>query len=424
MFEKVKKVWGYKDLRNKILITIGILFLIRLIAHIPVPGIDTSRLQQFFEGNKFLGMLNLFSGGTMQNFSIAMMGVSPYINASIIMQLLTMIVPKLEAMQKEGEEGRRKINQYTRYLTVPLAAIQAYGMIIVLTRGNSPVISQLDPWILIMTIVIITAGTLLMMWLGEMITEAGIGNGISLIITAGIIAGIPNATSSILAVADSTKIFMLVIILAILVAQVFAIVVVTEGQRNIPVSYARRVRGTKVFGGVDTHLPIRVNIAGVIPIIFALSIMMFPETIAQFFAQAKTAWIANSALFIQQLFANKLFYGIFYFILVVGFCFFYTTVVFKPKDVAENLQKQGGFVPGLRPGPQTADYIRFIVFRITTFGALFLGVIAVLPVIMQEVTKIQTLIISGTGVLILVSVVVETMKQLRAQIAMRSYDIY
>jgi preprotein translocase subunit SecY len=423
MLEKLKLLWILPDLRKKILFTIGLLVIARFAAHVPIPGIDISRLEQFFQTNQFLGLLDLFSGGTISKFSIVMMGVAPYINASIIMQLLTMILPKLEALSKEGEEGRRKINQYTRLLTVPLAAIQAYGMIVVLTRGASPIINRLDLPTIITSVAIATAGTIFLMWLGELITEQGIGNGISLIITIGIIAGIPGAIRNIGATINAAQSISIVILVAVLALEIWGIVVVTEAQRNIPVSYARRVRAGRLTGGVDTHLPIRVNIAGVIPIIFALSVMLFPEMIATFFEQASTHWIAQAALTIKQLFANQLFYGIAYFLLVFVFTFFYTSVVFKPDEISENLQKQGGFVPGLRPGTQTSQFLKFVITRITLFGAIFLGIVAVLPFLLQAWTHIQTLVISGTGVLILVSVVIETMKQVRAQIAMRSYEI-
>jgi len=423
MLEKFKKFWSLKDLRNKILLTILMLLVARFAAHIPIPGIDVSKLEQFFQGNQFLGLLDLFSGGTLSKFSIVLMGVAPYINASIIIQLLTMILPKLEALSKEGEEGRRKINQYTRLLTVPLAALQAYGMMVFLSQGDQPLLGTLDFTAVFSLLVVGTAGTIFLMWLGELITQLGIGNGMSLLITLGIIAGMPGAIRNIAVVLDPSRAWSAVFLVAILVLEVWGITFVQEATRNIPVSYARRVRGGQLVGGVSTHLPIRVNVAGVIPIIFALSLMLFPDMIGNFLSQAQTPWIAESAKAVTKFFQNQLYYGIIYFALVIGFTFFYTSIVFKPTDIAENLQKQGGFIPGLRPGSQTSDYLKFVILRINVFGSIFLGLIAILPFVLKAMTGINTLVISGTGILILVSVVLETMRQIRAQIAMRSYEI-
>lgn len=422
MIEKITQIFKVPDLRKKIIFTLVILVIFRFAAHIPVPGVDLENLKEFFKGNQFFGLLDIFSGGGMSSFSIVMMGIAPYINASIIMQLLTMVVPKLEALQKEGEEGQRKINRYTRYLTVPLAAMQSYGMITVLSRASQPIIEDLNPFRLVTIILTITAGTVFLMWLGELVTEKGIGNGISLLIFAGIIARVPSAIRETFAVADPGQILNLVLFGAIALVVIFGVVIITEGQRNIPISYARKVQGNRLFGGVSTHLPLRVNQAGVIPIIFAISVMLFPGMIANFFVNAQTSWLASAAQSVTNIFQNQLFYGVFYFSMVVLFTYFYTAVVFNPDNISENIQKQGGFIPGIRPGRNTAGYLRKVLSRITLAGALFLGAIAVLPLMIQGVTNIQTLTLGGTGLLIVVSVVIETMKQIESQLVMRDYE--
>ena len=423
MWETIKKIYTHADLRNRILYVFGLLVVFRLLAHIPVPGIDLSELRSFFERNQLFGMLNLFTGGAMRNFSIVMMGVGPYITSSIIFQLLGMIVPSLEALQKEGEYGRRKINQYTRIATVPLSIMQAYAMITLLKSQG--IIGGWSEFQLATMLITMSAGTILLMWIGELISEKGIGNGISLIITLGIIGGIPTSLSQTFAVFDTSKIIGIVSFAAIAVIITALIVIFSEGERQVPVTYARRVRGHRTFGGVDTFLPIKVNIGGVIPIIFALSMMIFPGVIAKFLEQAKSAQIASFAKSFANLFQNNnVWYGIIYFILVFLFTFFYASVVFKPDQVAENLQKQGGFVPGLRPGKETADYLGSVLYRITFLGAMFLGFIAVLPYVVQSITNIQTLVLGGTGLLIVVSVVIETMRQIKAQLVMRTYDQY
>lgn len=422
MWETLRKIWTHKDLRNRILYVIGILVIFRIIAHIPVPGVNLEELRSFFERNEAFGMLNLFSGGAMRNFSIVMMGVGPYITSSIIFQLLAMIVPSLEALQKEGEYGRNKINQYTRIVTVPLSILQGYAMVSLLKSQG--VIGSLSFYEISIMIITMTAGTILLMWLGELISENGIGNGLSLIISLGIIGGIPSSIAQTISIVDTTKIVGLVIFAILAVVATGFIVLFNEGQRQVPVTYARRVRGHKTFGGVETHLPIKVNIGGVIPIIFALSMMIFPGVIAKFFEQARSENVVMVAKFVEKLFANQLFYGIVYFILVVLFSFFYASIVFKSDQVAENLQKQGGFVPGLRPGTETAEYIRNIVNRITLVGGVFLGIVAVLPYIVQSLTGLQTLVLGGTGVLIVVSVITETIRQVKSQLIMRTYDQY
>jgi len=423
--EKLSKIWQYKDLKNKIIVTFSLLLLTRIIAHIPLPGVDLVRLKAFFSQNQVFGLLDMFSGGTMSNFSIILMGVGPYITSSIIFQLLGMVIPSLEEMQKEGEAGRNKITQYTRLATVPLAIIQAYAMLAVLKSQG--IISSFTPENLIIMLISACAGTIFMMWLGEIITEKGIGNGLSLIIALGIISGFPaqiRNTSLLISSGDYGKIIGVIAFAVIFLVVIAAVIYITEGQRNIPVSYARKVRGNSSYGSVDSHLPIRLNIAGVIPIIFAMSLMIVPGVVGKYLENARSAGIKEFASSIVSFFQNNVYYGIIYFLLVVIFTYFYTSIVFKPTQVAENLQKQGGFIPGIRPGSETKGYLGTVVARITLVGALFLGLIAVLPFIVQAITNIDTLVLGGTGILILVSVIIETMRQIDSQIIMHTYDRY
>lgn len=425
----LKKIWQHKDLRNRILLTIAILLLERVLAHIPMPGVNLAQLRTFFDRNQIFGLLNIFSGGTMSNFSIILMGVGPYITSSIIMQLLTVIIPSLESLQKEGEYGRQKIAQYTRYLTVPLAFLQAFAMINLLRSQG--VVTQFDPLTLVAVLLTTTAGTILLMWLGEIISENGIGNGISLIITVGIIAGLPTSFRNTLALLtlgnalDTATIIGFIVFAVVFIVAVAAIVLVNEAERKIPVAYARRVRGgTGSYGTVQTHLPLKVNTAGVIPIIFSLSVLLFPGVIARFLSNSSIAWLAQGATAVANFIQNETYNTILYFVLVIAFTYFYTFIVFKPDQIAENLQKQSGFIPGVRPGRETTNYITAILSRITLTGALFLGLIAVLPFIVQQLTNVQTLAIGGTSILIMVSVVLETMRQIQAQLLTRTYDNY
>ncbi|PIU76765.1 preprotein translocase subunit SecY [bacterium CG06_land_8_20_14_3_00_33_50] len=427
MADFIKKIWRNKELRKNLLIVLGILIVFRIMSHIPIPGVNLDALKKFFDSNEVFGLINVFSGGAMSQFSIVTLGVAPYINASIIMQLLTVVMPRLEALQKEGERGQFKINQYTRYLTVPLAIVESYGFTLLLSRasGGEPIITSLSPFFLISAVITMTAGTVLLMWLGELISERGVGNGLSLIIFSGIVAQIPQSIQQIYVNYNASQLLTIIGFAFLALAIIMGIVVITEGQRKIPVTYAKRVRGLKMYGGVSTHLPIRVTQAGVIPIIFAMSLMIFPEVIAKFLSNAKTEFIANTAKTVGSLFqTGTWFFSIFYFLLVVAFTYFYTSVIFKPDQVAENIQKQGGFIPGLRPGNQTSDYLRRVVNRITLAGAVFFGVVAVLPFIMQQFTGIKSLVIGGTGLLIVVSVAIEFMKQIEAQLVMKSYENY
>lgn len=421
MFDKLEQIWKAKDLRNNILFVLGMLVIFRLAAHIPIPGVNAVALKNLFASNQILGLMNLFSGGGMETFSIVMMGVAPYITSSIIFQLLGMIVPSIEEMQKE-ESGRQKINMWTRWLTVPLAAMQAYGMITLLRRGSAGILGEVSAFDFAVIIITISAGTIFLMWLGELISEKKVGNGISLLIFAGIVADLPKIVKQILVTFDQTQLFMLLGFVIIAVITVIGVVFINEGQRNVPVQYARQIRGNRSFGGTSTHLPLRVNMAGVIPIIFAISVVLFPSMIAQFLIHAKTAWIAGAAEWTIQLFNNQLFYGIAYFLLVFAFTYFYTEVIFHPTQIAENLQKQGGFIPGIRPGKATSDYLSGTTHKIILVGALFLGIIAILPLFMRYFTGVQAFSVGGTSLLIVVSVVIETVKQIEAQLTMREYD--
>lgn len=425
MLEPLKAIWKLKDLRRAIGFVLLVLVVFRVAAHIPVPGVNLVELQQFFASNQILGLLNIFSGGTMENFSIVALGVAPYITSSIIFQLLAMVIPALEELQKEGEYGRKKINQYTRLLTVPLAFLQGFGLISLVRQSNAAILPDLAGWQTLMLILTVTAGTVFLMWLGELISDKHVGNGISLMIFAGIISSVPQAIQQLIVTFDPSQLIQLIVFALLAIITIVGVVALTEAQRNIPVSYARRVRGMRMVGGLDTHLPLRVNMAGVIPIIFAISIILFPPMIAQFLVRAKTAWIAGLADFTIRIFQDQLVYGIAYFVLVVIFTYFYTAVIFQPQQIAENLQKQGGFIPGIRPGRATAEYLSYVTNRIISAGAIALGIIAILPLITQQfIPGASTLIsiVGGTSLLIIVSVVIETVKQVQSQLTMREYE--
>ena len=411
------------DVRKKILFTAFIFVIFRIFAHIPVAGVNLEQLKALFAGNQFLGLLDIFSGGTLANFSVMALGLGPYINASIIMQLGALVFPKLEEMQKEGESGRKKINQYTRYLTVPLAAVQAVGMFALL-KSQGIVLAQ-NPLEIVSFIITMTAGTMFLVWLGELITEKGVGNGISILIFAGIVGSIPVSMSQAITTSSSQNLFNLIAFGIMGLAVIISIVIVNEATRKIVVNYARRVKGDKVYGGQSTYLPLRLNQAGVIPIIFAISIMLLPSLITNFMTASSNPTIQNIATQITILFnPSSLFYNSLYFVLVVLFTFFYTAVVFNPKKIADEIQKYGGFIPGVRPGTPTAKYLNYILVRITVAGALFLGIIAILPSIGLAITNVQAFALGGTGILIVVSVVLETIKSVEAQLVMRNYDGY
>jgi len=422
LLNKIRQIWQIKDLRNKILFVLAMLIIFRIAAHIPLPGINLANLKDFFARNEMLGMLNILSGGAMSNFSIVAMGISPYITASIIMQLLTMIVPKLEELSKEGSAGRQKINQYSRFLTVPLALVQSYGMLILLRQSGQTVLEDLSFFNIANILIVMLAGTMFLMWLGELITEKKIGNGISLLIFAGIVERLPASLQQSIAVFDVSQITNWLILAILALITVAGVVWLTEGQRNIPVTYARRIRGHRMYGGTDTYLPMRVNQAGMIPIIFAISIVLFPSLIGQFMIRSSSTFLLNLGQFLIGLMQNQLFYGLSYFILVVAFTYFYTSIIFHPKQIAEQLQKQGGFIPGIRPGVPTSQFLSKVSNRIMLAGALSLGLIAILPIITQNVFRISTFTIGGASILIVVSVVLEVVKQIQAQISMHEYE--
>jgi len=413
--------WKTPALRRKILLTAGLFVIFRLFAHIPIPGVDTTKLAVLFSGNQFLALLDIFSGGTLVNFSILALGINPYINASIILQLLQIVFPKLEELAKEGESGRQQINQYTRFLTVPLAVVQAIGMVALLK--NQGIIADLNPLTLMTIVLTMTAGTMFVMWLGELITEYGIGNGISLLIFAGIVGRMPVIFGQAFTAATAESVMNLVFVGFLGFAVVAATVVVNEAVRKVSVQYARRVRGNKIYGGGASFLPLRVNQAGVIPIIFAVSMVLLPSLIGGFLGQLPNPNLASFGKGMANLFdPNGAFYNIFYFILVIGFTYFYTAITFNPKKISEEIQKYGGFIPGIRPGASTANYLNYILTRITLAGAIFLGLIAIMPSLARGITGMTTLLIGGTSVLIVVSVVLETVKTLEAQLVMRNYD--
>lgn len=424
MWEKLQAMWRVKEVRNGLLFVFAMMVLFRVTAHIPLPGIDLDALHRYFQANQVLGLLNLFSGGTVRNFAVVALGVAPYITASIIFQLLAMIIPRMEEIQKDGEAGRQKINQWTRYATVPLAILQSFGLIQIMRQSQFQILTRTDLLHTVTLIATVTAGTMFLMWIGELISEKKVGNGISLLIFAGILAGLPQNLSQLLVAYDSSQFLTYAIYAAIAVATVVGVVFITEGQRNIPVQYARQVRGNMgSVGGVSTHLPLRVNTSGVIPIIFAISILMFPTVIAQFFVYARSAWLANAAQWVIMVMQNQAIYGVLYFVLVISFTFFYSAIVFQPEQIAENLQKQGGFILGIRPGKPTSDYLTYIMNRINLIGALFLGVIAVLPIIAQGAGGNRMLAIGGTSLLIVVSVIIESVKQIESQLTMHDYDV-
>jgi len=418
--QKLKVIVRDTSLRGRILFVLGALVLFRLLAAIPIPGVDAAALQSFFSNNQFFGLLNIFSGGGLSNLSIVMLGVAPYITASIIMQLSTILSPKLKALyHEEGEAGRKKFTQYSRLLTIPLAVIQGYGLLTLLSRSG--IIAEMTFAGMLENILIITAGSILLMWIGELISEFGIGNGVSIIIFAGIVATLPGTVSQLVFAFDKAQIPLYVGFAAAAVFVVAAVVAMTEAERPIPITYAKKVRGGKTSGGIATYLPLRVNQAGVIPIIFALSILLLPQMIVNFIAGSGSESLRGVADALTAFLNNGWFYASFYFVLVFLFTYFYTAVTFEPDSIATNLQKSGAFVPGVRPGAATAEYLGRVLTRITFVGALFLGIIAVLPIAMQAITGITALAIGGTALLIVVSVVIDVIKKIDAQVSLREY---
>lgn len=403
------------DLKSRILFVLGVLLVFRLGAHIPTPGVDAKAMASLFEQGGVLSLFDLFAGGALRRFSIFALGVTPYINASIVMQLLAVVVPAIEKMQKEGEEGRRKIVQYTRVSTILFAGIQAVGMVLWLRSMGIIYVSGIS---IVVAIVTLIAGSIAVMWMGEMISDHGIGNGISLLIFAGIVARIPEAimrTFTLLRTGEM-NFLTLIIAIAIMIVVIAGCILLQEGQRRLPVQYAKRVVGTRVYGGQSTFIPLRVNSAGVIPIIFASSVLLFPTTVARFFS-------AGFAQTIAGIFSpSSPIYMILYVLLIIFFTYFYTAVVFNPVDVANNLKKYGGFIPGIRPGRPTADYIERVLSRVTLGGAVFLAGIALLPSLLTQMLGITTFYFGGTAVLIVVGVALETVQQIEAQLLMRHYE--
>jgi preprotein translocase subunit SecY len=429
VFDALINAFRAPDIRRRLLFVLAMLVVVRALAHVPLPGVNTTALSQFLAGQPFLQLLNLFSGGNLETFSIIAMGVNPYINASIIMQLMTGVVPRLQQLQREGEYGRNKINQYTRYLTVPMALLQAYGYLAILStaqaQGQTQVLSEFDltSFVTITQIFSLTAGCVLLMWIGELITERGIGNGISFIIFAGIVAQVP---TGILQFMQSPDLSAGIAFAVLAIAAVAVIVYIQEGQRRIPIQYASRVRGRRMYQGGATFLPLRVNQAGVIPIIFAVSILLFPVQLATYFATSQATLVADFSNFIIDILDQRSWlYIILYFLLTMGFTYFYTAFTFKPDETADQLRKNGGFIPGIRPGAPTRDYLARVVNRISLAGAVFLAIVAVSPILVSMAFAggvVANFTLGGTALLIIVSVVVETMKQLEAQLMMRHYE--
>ncbi|PJC48018.1 MAG: preprotein translocase subunit SecY [Parcubacteria group bacterium CG_4_9_14_0_2_um_filter_35_11] len=426
---KILAVFKYKDLRNRILFVLGMMLVFRIAANIPISGVDIQKLKEFFAANQFFGLMNLFTGGALEKLSILMLGMGPYITAIVIMQLLSLIFPRLEEMYKEeGEAGRQKFNQYARILTIPLAALQSFSMLKFLQRQGVLGSSSLPA--LLSSVLTITAGSIFLMWIGELITEKKIGDGISLLILAGILADVPNSLRQIILTWKSSQILSYLLFFIASFVITILVVIINEARRNVPISYAKRIRGRRMYGGVQSYLPMMINPAGVMPIIFALSILMLPGMVATLITGSSITWLAKIANLLNLFLKNAWLYNFLYFLLVFLFTYFYTSVTFDPNDVAENLQKMGGFVPGLRPGKQTADFLHHILNRVLILGAMFLGFIAISPAaiqfLIQKFTGVEiaafSFAIGGTSILIIVSVILEVSKQIRSQLEMREYE--
>jgi len=419
VLDKLLTVFKTPELRNKILFVLAMMGLFRLAAAIPITGVNPEQLRNFFSNNQAFGFLSIFTGGSLSQLSLVMLGLGPYITSTIILQLLTMIFPKLKDMyQEQGEQGREKFNFYGRILTLPLAALQGYGFLILLSRQGVITLTIMN---LVVDIAIITAGAVFLMWIGELISQKGIGNGISLLILAGIVARLPLTFYQSISTYQASQLTDYLILAIIGIFVIAGVVFITESQRNIPVSYAKRVRGNRMYGGVTTYLPMKVNQAGMIPLIFALSVLIFPQTILNFLGTSSIPWLASASTKINLLLQHQLLFGLLYFLLVVVFTFFYTQITFEPHTIAENLQKQGAFILGVRPGKETSNFLSATVNKITLAGALFLGLVAIIPFIARAITGVSSLTIGGTAILIVVAVILETVRQIEAQIAMREY---
>lgn len=419
-FQKLKLMVTDRGLRNRILFILGALVVFRAFAAIPVPGVDLVRLEQFFANNQLLDFFNIFSGGGLANLSIVMLGVSPYITASITMQLMTVMAPKIKALySEEGETGRKKFTQYTRLLSLPLAVLQGFGFLTLLESQG--ILVGLSTFDFMTSLVVIVAGSLLLMWIGELVTEFGIGNGVSIIIFAGIVAILPSTVSQLLFTFDVSQVPLYAGFLVAALAVVYGVVVMTEAERPVPITHAKQVRGGQTYGGVSSYLPLRLNQAGVIPIIFALSILLFPQMILNVLINVEAAWVARFSELTLAFLSNTALYATTYFVLVFLFTYFYTAVTFDPEAISKNLQRTGAFIPGVRPGTHTAEYLGALITRLTLVGALFLGAVAVLPLAMQMVTGISALAIGGTALLIAVSVVLDLIRRVDSQLALREY---
>lgn len=421
--ETVTRVWQNRPLRRRILFTAAIFLVFRILAHVPLPGVDVQQLQTLFAGNQFLSLLNIFSGGTLANFSIAAVGINPFITASIIIQLATLVIPKLKEMQKEGESGKEKVTQYTRFLAVPLAAIQSISVLALLKSQN--LLDTGSPLNIVTLIVTLVAGSMIVMWLGELITEFGIGNGISMILVIGILSQIPQTAAQITSALGQEQLLPLLGIAALFLGMIAVVVYFNEAIRKVPIQYAKRERGSKVYGSYSTHLPIRVNVSGVMPIIFALTIMLIPATLGRLLASLPNPALSNLGQSMITLFAQTSpLYIISYFLTVFLFSFLSAMIFFNTDDLATELKKSGAFIPGIRPGAMTRKYLDFVVNRITLVGAIFLGAVAVTPIIIQGMTNLQSLAIGGTSVLIVVSVILETAKQVDSLLVEQNYEQY
>ena len=419
----LSRVWSNKPLRRKILFTALVILVYRLFAHVPVPGVAIGSLRSLFMGNQFLSLLNIFSGGTLANFSLVAVGINPYITASIVLQLATMLLPKLKEIQKDGEAGREKINQYTRFLTVPLALVQSIS-VVALLRSQS-LLTTSDPLTLATLLMSLVAGAMIVMWLGELISERGIGNGISMVLFAGIVSQLPLLLTQVTATSTSNPLLTAGLFMALLLGLVAVVVFMNEAVRRVPIQYAKRQRGSRVYGGQVSHLPIKVNVAGVMPIIFALSIMMVPPFISQLLVKSSVDQLATVGRLIGVYFSTtSVTYLIVYFVTVFLFTYFSALVFFNAGDISEELKKSGAFIPGIRPGTPTKKHLEYVVSRVVMAGAVFLSAVAVLPIIIQQVTGITSLAIGGTSVLIIVSVVLETAKQVESMLVEHNYDKY
>ena len=417
----LRTVWSLKALRNKLLFTAAIFAIFRFLGHLPVPAVDIFKLKALFAQSQLLGMIDIFSGGTLANFSVMAIGINPYITSSIIMQLATLLFPKLKELSKEGEAGRELINQYTRLLTVPVAVIQSISVLAIL--NSQQLIQTQDPIRIVAMLATLVAGSMIMIWLGELVTLYGVGNGISMVIFAGIVGRFPISIIRTFQVSQTINTAMLLLICIVGLGVIAAMVFMNEAMRKVTIQYARRVRGSREYGGQSTFLPLRINQAGVLPIIFAISIMLIPSFVVKLFQQISNPSLVTLLTQVSLWFSpSHPVYNITYFLLVVVFTYFSTAVFFNPKDLAEDLKKSGAFIPGIRPGKPTENHLTYVMTRITIAGALFLGLVAVLPSIAQSLTGITTLTIGGTGLLIVVSVVLETAKQMQSQVVAQNYE--